>query len=116
MSVLRLLIVAEDPLARAGLAAALASEPEVEVVGRLGPSDEIITRVAAFDPDVVLFDLGWEGGRGEAAPDAAPDEAARTRVRVETRRGDRRGVDHQVGDAARGGDVRRLLRAGRQLF
>jgi len=82
MSVLRLLIVAEDPLARAGLAAALASEPEVEVVGRLGPSDEIITRVAAFDPDVVLFDLGWEGGRGEAGPDALADliDAARTVV------------------------------------
>lgn len=73
MTVLRILIVADDPLARAGLAAALASEPDDEVVGRLGPSDDLVVETAALDPDVVLFDLGWEGGRSEAGLDSLTD-------------------------------------------
>lgn len=73
MTPLRILIVAQDPLARAGLAAALASEPDVEVVGRLGPSDDLVTRAAAFDADVVVFDVGWEGGRGDEGAEALSD-------------------------------------------
>jgi two-component system nitrate/nitrite response regulator NarL len=72
---LRVLIVAEDPLARAGLAAALASEPDIVVVGRLGPSDDLISQATTFDADAVLFDLGWEGGRDAPALDALNDLA-----------------------------------------
>jgi len=70
VSALRVLIVADDPLARAGLAAALASEPDVEVVGRLQPSDDIAADASALRPDVVLLDLGWEGEPSEAGLDA----------------------------------------------
>lgn len=79
---LRVLIVAEDPLARAGVAAALSAEPDAEVVSRLGPSNDLVAETAAFDPDVVLFDLGWEGGQSEAGIDALTDliDAGRTVV------------------------------------
>lgn len=73
MSALRVLIVAEDPLARAGLASALTSEPDAVVVGRLSPSDDMVPQASAFGPDIVLFDLGWEGGPSEAGLDALAD-------------------------------------------
>ena len=62
MTSLRVLIVAADPLARAGLAALLAGEPDVAVAGQAGaPRDpaELDAALAAFVPDVVLWDVGW---------------------------------------------------------
>lgn len=111
MSSLRLLIVAEDPLARAGLAAALASEPEVDVVGRRGPSDEIVARVAAFAPDVVLFDLGWEGSRGGVAPDALADliDAGRTVVAMVAEAG-------QAWRTMGGGQIDRYLQTDTAMY
>jgi two-component system nitrate/nitrite response regulator NarL len=53
----RVLIIADDPLARSGLAVLLDGLPGCEVVGQVG--------VDAFDdldlyaPDVVVWDLGW---------------------------------------------------------
>jgi len=57
MNPLRVLVVANDPLARAGLAALVQSEDDLSVVGQLGPA---ATTVEAFTFDIALFDLGWE--------------------------------------------------------
>jgi DNA-binding NarL/FixJ family response regulator len=59
---LRVLVVADDPLARAGLAALLAEQSDLQVVGQierteLGNGDETL---ATYQPDVLLWDLGWE--------------------------------------------------------
>jgi DNA-binding NarL/FixJ family response regulator len=69
MDEIRVLIMAEDPLARAGLAAILADEPECTIVGRLGHWVELPDVLAVFQPDIVLWDLGWE-------PDSQPDGAS----------------------------------------
>jgi two-component system nitrate/nitrite response regulator NarL len=53
------LIVADDPLARAGLAALLGGEPSVTVTGQSSSSVDIAALLAAFQPDVLLWDLGW---------------------------------------------------------
>ena len=60
MADLRLLIVADDPLARAGLAALLAGQPGVVVAGQTESEADLAALASAFQPDVVLWDLGWE--------------------------------------------------------
>lgn len=56
----RILIVAEDPLARAGIAALLGDQPHVTVVGSSGSGDDLEAAQTAFAPDVLVWDLGWE--------------------------------------------------------
>jgi two-component system, NarL family, nitrate/nitrite response regulator NarL len=55
----RALIVADDPLARAGLAALLAGAPMIAVVGQSSSNVDLGALLAAFLPDVILWDLGW---------------------------------------------------------
>ena len=58
----RVLIIASDPLARAGLAALLSGQPECRVVGQASPADDLRAQLAAFQPDAVVWDWGWDGG------------------------------------------------------
>ncbi len=55
---LRLLIVADDPLARAGLAGLLADAPNCQVIDQIH-SDEIEDTLEDTEPDVVVWDVGW---------------------------------------------------------
>ncbi|MCX6043681.1 MAG: response regulator transcription factor [Chloroflexi bacterium] len=55
----RVLIIAGDPLARAGLAALLATQPPLIVVGQVAPAADLTTQIAAYQPTVLLWDLGW---------------------------------------------------------
>jgi two-component system, NarL family, nitrate/nitrite response regulator NarL len=64
MAIITLLIVAEDPLARAGLANLLANKPGYDVIGQLSGADMVAD---ANDPesgletaDAVVWDLGWD--------------------------------------------------------
>ncbi len=70
------LIVANDALARAGLAALLADEPAVTLAGRISAGEDLPAALAAYAPDVVLWDLGWQPERAIepllAVADAAP--------------------------------------------
>ena len=59
MDELRVLVVADDSLARAGLAALLASQPDCRVVGQ-GTSEDLVDEAALYRPDVILWDLGWD--------------------------------------------------------
>lgn len=63
MHALRVLLVAGDPLARAGLAAFLQDRPDLVVVGQVDAS-ELPESPDLFQPDVVLWDLGWEASAG----------------------------------------------------
>jgi DNA-binding NarL/FixJ family response regulator len=57
---MRVLIVGEDPLARAGLAALLAPATDVAIVGQVGgQSSDPVAEWRTYEPDVVLWDLGW---------------------------------------------------------
>jgi DNA-binding NarL/FixJ family response regulator len=57
---IRVLIVADDPLARAGLAALLDGRPECAVAGQVALAEDLVSNVAVYRPDVLLWDLGWE--------------------------------------------------------
>lgn len=60
---LRVLIVGDNPLARAGLAALLASQPDLLIVGQTATDGELATALAAFQPDVVIWEMGWDAPR-----------------------------------------------------
>jgi two-component system, NarL family, nitrate/nitrite response regulator NarL len=53
----RTLVLADDPLARAGLAALLQDEETLDMIGQISPDTTTLT---AFSHDVALLDLGWE--------------------------------------------------------
>ena len=57
MSVLRVLIVDDEPPAREGLRAMLEAEPDVEVVGDCGNGRDAAERIRALAPDVVFLDI-----------------------------------------------------------
>ncbi len=61
MADLRILIVADDPLARAGLAALLGAQPGCGIAGQVpsGAAEELAASIATYQPDLVLWDLGW---------------------------------------------------------
>ncbi|NDJ53061.1 MAG: response regulator transcription factor [Chloroflexi bacterium] len=58
MSDLRVLVVADDPLARAGLATLLSTQADCEVVGQIG-AGALTDDINVYQPEVVLWDLGW---------------------------------------------------------
>ncbi len=64
---IRVLVVDDHPVVRAGLVGMLAAEDDVEVVGEAGDGDEALARVAVLSPDVVLMDLRMPRTDGAAA-------------------------------------------------
>ena len=62
---IRVLIVAADPLARAGLATMLDDREEINLLGQIAAGEAVMDDLALYQPDVVLWDLGWDA---EEAP------------------------------------------------
>ena len=62
MNEVRVLVVADDPLARAGLATMLASQPGCNVVGQVAIDGDLRDVVEVYRPDVVIWDLGLNSG------------------------------------------------------
>jgi two-component system nitrate/nitrite response regulator NarL len=75
---LRVLVVADDPLARAGLATLLASLSGYTVVGHMAGEADVLAGLDVYRPDVVVWDLGWNPlqapARTRHAPLAGPEE------------------------------------------
>ena len=74
---IRVLLVDDDELMRAGLAAVLSSDPTVKVVGQASTGRLALDRVRAVHPDLVLMDVRMPDLDGIAATrrllDAAPE-------------------------------------------
>jgi DNA-binding NarL/FixJ family response regulator len=60
MASLRILIVADDPLARAGLAMLLSEQPDFQVVGQVAGATVREGVLETLPADVLLWDLGWD--------------------------------------------------------
>jgi two-component system nitrate/nitrite response regulator NarL len=60
MADLRLLLVADNPLARAGLATLVADQPGMSIVGQVASGETLPADLEIYQPDVVVWDLGWE--------------------------------------------------------
>ncbi len=57
---LRVLVVADNLLARAGLAALLTAQPGLAVAGQTAGGDTLADDLDVYRPDAVVWDLGWE--------------------------------------------------------
>jgi len=101
--VIRVLIVDDDALVRAGLSMILAGSDDVRVVGEAADGAEVPAAVDAFAPDVVLMDIRMPGIDGLSATESlrARDEAPHVIVLTTFEAGD---------------DVLRALRAGAAGF
>jgi DNA-binding NarL/FixJ family response regulator len=66
MPALRVLIVADDPLARAGLATLLTQHLSCNVVGHVPGHVDVLAGLRSYQPDVIVWDLGWEPMLGPA--------------------------------------------------
>jgi DNA-binding NarL/FixJ family response regulator len=69
MADLRILVIADDPLARAGLASLLAEQPGCAVAGRVSGTDDLPAMVGVYRPDILLWDMSWQ-------PDSAIERLA----------------------------------------
>ena len=98
---LRVLVVADDPLARAGLAAMLAAQPGCDVVGQVSSEADLAAEVAVYRPDALLWDLGWDPALPSSQP-GKPGGTGRARRGPAARRGaGSRGLDRRrAGPAA----------------
>jgi len=64
---IRVLVVDDDALVRAGLTMLLAGADDIEIVGEAADGSEVVHAVAEHQPDVVLMDIRMPGMDGLAA-------------------------------------------------
>jgi DNA-binding NarL/FixJ family response regulator len=65
--VIRVMVVDDQALVRAGLIGIVNSAPDMHVVGEAGAGDEAVRAAAATRPDVILMDVRMPGTDGVAA-------------------------------------------------
>jgi DNA-binding NarL/FixJ family response regulator len=82
MSRLRILIVDDQVMIRAGLNALLSSEPDLDVVGEAGTGAEAVAAARAHRPDVVVMDIKMPVMDGVAATRAIAADPELAGVRV----------------------------------
>ena len=98
----RLLIVDDSPLIRAGLRAVLESRSEVTIVGEAGTAAEGLAGVVQHKPDVVLLDLRLPDKPGLAACHDILHRRPETRVLILTSAADERHVREAIAVGAHG--------------
>lgn len=57
---MRLLVVADNVLARTGLAALLSTNADVDIVGQIAGTESLGEDLDLYRPDVVVYDLGYD--------------------------------------------------------
>ncbi|HEX6989672.1 MAG TPA: response regulator transcription factor [Bacillota bacterium] len=106
---IRVLIVDDHPIFRAGLRGLLATTPDLEVVGEAGNGDEAVALAADLCPDVVVMDIEMPGGTGLDATRRILSRRPETRVLVMTMFQD----DNSVFAAMRAGATGYLVKGDR---
>src|SRR3990170_3900134 len=81
---IRLLLVDDHAVLRAGLRALLNSEPDMEVIGEAGSGEESIDMAHQLQPDVVVTDIVMPGIDGLEATHRITAELPHTRVLILT--------------------------------
>ncbi|MEU3722833.1 response regulator transcription factor [Streptomyces sp. NPDC031705] len=78
----RLLIVDDQVLIRAGLAALAAATPGLEAVGQAATGEEAVELAASLRPDVILMDIRLPGMSGIAALEYILDQAPHPKPKI----------------------------------
>lgn len=99
MSMVKVFLVDDHSVFRAGVRAELAESPEIEIVGDAGTVAEALEGIARTSPDVVLLDVHMPDGGGLAVMNATAQQSSRPVF-----------LALSVSDAAE--DVIALIRAG----
>lgn len=60
---MKILVIAEGVLARAGLAALLTDVSDADVTGQIAPLEGLSDEIDLYEPDAVVFDLGYDAAR-----------------------------------------------------
>ncbi|HYJ68635.1 MAG TPA: response regulator transcription factor [Nocardioidaceae bacterium] len=84
MTAIRVLLVDDESLVRAGLRAIIEAEPDLEVVGEAGDGAEAVAQVRGLRPDVVCMDVRMPRVDGIAATRLLVERSESTRVLVLT--------------------------------
>ncbi len=82
MSKIRILIVDDHGIVRAGIRSLLEGESDIEVVGEAAGGEEAIEKAAQFRPDLVLMDIAMPGMNGIEATQRIKMELPDTSVLV----------------------------------
>jgi len=106
---IRVLTVDDHPLIRAGLAAFLKTESDIEVIAEAGNGEEAIERYRELRPDIVLMDLSMPLMDGLAATRAIIEEFPDARVIVLTTYGGDEDIHRALEAGARGYLVKDML-------
>jgi DNA-binding NarL/FixJ family response regulator len=81
---IRVLLVDDHPVLRAGLKALIDAEPDMRVVGEAATGEEGVEKAAALVPDVVIMDLSMPGMGGLEATRRIAALGQETRILVLT--------------------------------
>ncbi len=84
---IRILIVDDHQLVRAGIAALLATQANMEVVGEAADGKEAVEKVKALMPDIVLMDISMPMMDGIKAAQAISEISMSSRVLMLTQHG-----------------------------
>jgi DNA-binding NarL/FixJ family response regulator len=103
---IRVLLVDDEELMRAGLRLMIDGAAGIEVIGEAADGAQAVTQVSALDPDVVLMDVRMPGTDGIEATAQLTEHGSRARIVVLTAFD----TDHFLLDALRAGAVSFLLK------
>ena len=84
MPKIRILIVDDHTLMRAGLRMLINDRPDMEVVGEAADSNEALTAAKRLNPDVILMDISLQGDNGITATERILRVCPKTKVLVLT--------------------------------
>lgn len=89
MSAIRILLVDDHAILRAGLRALLAAYPDLTIVGEAGDGAEALTRVTELKPDVVVMDIAMPGVNGLIATRQILEAYPTTKILILTQYGNK---------------------------
>ncbi len=102
MAPIRVLIVDDHAVVRAGLRLLLNAQPDLDVVGEAGTASDAIVRARELKPDVILMDVTMPGESGIEALPQLLDEQPDTKVLMLSMKDDPRYVREAFAAGARG--------------